>query len=129
MLPVILAHLVVGLILVAVGRRWGRDAFALAALAPAATAVWGVTKVSGALEGAAPTATLRWVPTLDLELGWRLDAFALVMVLVVGVVAALVLVYARSYFDHAAGRQGHRPARPRCRPRGDPVGCQHAGDG
>jgi len=93
-------HIMVGLALVVAGRRVGRGVFMAAALVPSAALVWAVARAGSVLDGSVPREVVSWVPELDAALALRLDGFALVMTLVVSAVAALVLVYAWSYFDH-----------------------------
>ncbi len=44
--------------------------------------------------------TWRWIDDLGLQMAFRLDGFAVMMVLIVSVIGALVLAYSIAYFDH-----------------------------
>jgi multicomponent Na+:H+ antiporter subunit A len=85
-------------VLVAARRPLGRARFAVAALAPAATAGWAVWLLATLDPGEAHTRRVEWVPGLDLTLGFRADGLAAVMALVIGAIGVLVCAYAASYF-------------------------------
>jgi multicomponent Na+:H+ antiporter subunit A len=76
----------------------GRRAFLLLALVPLGAAVWAATRASGVTGGGTVDQVHSWVPTLGLELAFRLDALSLLMVLVAGGVGGLVLAYCARYF-------------------------------
>nr|WP_309109464.1 Na+/H+ antiporter subunit A [Zhihengliuella sp.] len=88
--------------------RLGRASFYLLALAPAAGFVWLLTQLptvmradQSALNGAPdapPSYVLHWVPSLRLELAFRLDALAAVLCLLILGIGALVLFYCARYF-------------------------------
>jgi multicomponent Na+:H+ antiporter subunit A len=99
MLIAIAAHLVAAVLLLPIGRRWGRGAFALGATVPAATLVY-------VLVGRPAEETLSWAPGIGLELTFRLDALSLLMSVLVSGVGALVLCYYVAY----AGRNADRGA-------------------
>ena len=100
-LAILLLHLVLGPGIVAAGDRLGRRGFTLAALAPAATLAWLVTRLGGVLEGRPATQTVEWVPELGLTLGLRLDALGAVMVVLVSGIGLLVCLYSLRYFAPA----------------------------
>jgi multicomponent Na+:H+ antiporter subunit A len=77
----------------------GRRAFLILAAPPAATIVWALTRTSAARTITPPTEHFAWVPSLSMELSFRLDALSWLMVLVVGAIGALVLIYCAGYFD------------------------------
>lgn len=52
-------------------------------------------------EGQVLRGTLRWVPTLGLDLGFRMDAFVWMFVTLVFAIGILVLIYARYYLSKA----------------------------
>ncbi len=89
------AHLVFCVILTAYGGVLGRRGLLLAALPPAATAVWAATRLGA---GEPATANLVWVEGLDLEFAFRVDALGAMMALLVSGIGALVFVYAAGYF-------------------------------
>lgn len=82
----------------ALARRVGPRVLTCCAVAPLATVAWAATGAPDVLDGGVRTETLRWVPGLDLELGLRLDAFALLMVLLVAGIGALILAWSAHYF-------------------------------
>lgn len=77
----------------------GRWVFGLAALPPAATAIWGLTTL-GADD--VPVAELQWVEGLDLSLRFEVDPLAGLMTLLVSGIGAGVFVYAAGYFSSGA---------------------------
>src|SRR3954470_5713134 len=97
LLALVVAHLVVAALLPLVSRRSRRAAFGIAAVLPAATLVWGFAHLGAAL-GPGLEETVTWSAALDLELGFRLDALGLVMIVLVGGLGALILVYSAWYF-------------------------------
>ncbi len=88
--------------------RFGRSAFYILAAAPAAAFVWLLLQYPRiaaadqvALFGqpnAPPSTVLAWIPTLQLELAFRLDALAAVLCILILGVGALVLFYCARYF-------------------------------
>ena len=97
MLALVVAHLVVAALLPLVSARNRRAAFAVAAVLPAAALVWALANTAPALAGGV-TETTAWAPTLGLTLGFRLDALALAMVVLVSGIGAVILVYCIGYF-------------------------------
>lgn len=93
-------YLVAGTGIVAAGRSVGRRAFLIAAVAPLATLIWAATKSSRVLDGDPVTETFAWIPQLGIEIDLRLDAFALLMVVVVAGIGVLICVYSLGYFSH-----------------------------
>jgi multicomponent Na+:H+ antiporter subunit A len=81
------------------GRRLGRHAFVVGAVAPLVTAVVLAAGAGRVLDGDARTASFAWVPRLDLTLDVRIDAFSLLMVALVSGIGVLVFAYARQYFE------------------------------
>src|SRR5690554_4223563 len=79
-------------------RRWGRKAFAVIAVLPAATAVWTALQGPAVLGGDVAVETMEWIPTLGIGLDFRMDALAWAMAMLVSVVGALVLLYCTWYF-------------------------------
>ncbi|WP_462418271.1 Na+/H+ antiporter subunit A [Kytococcus sp. Marseille-QA3725] len=87
--------------------RLGRHAFWPLAAVPAGTAVWAFTRSVAARGESPPSETFEWVPSLGMDLAFRLDPLSWLLTLVVGVVGALVLVYCSAYFsddDEGLGR-------------------------
>ena len=88
-------------LLAAVALAWpraGRHAPLLCALAPAAVLAWVAWQAGPVLDGRPVVEQTAWVPQLGLELTFRLDAFGLLMTLLVAGVGALALLYSRWYF-------------------------------
>ncbi len=71
----------------------------LCALAPAATVVWAITQAGDVLDGRPVTEQRSWVPSLGVELAFRLDGFALLMVALVSGVGVAIFAYASTYFS------------------------------
>ncbi|GGC00382.1 Na+/H+ antiporter subunit A [Cellulomonas carbonis] len=106
MLLLLVVHAALALLAPVVVRRLGRKGFFGLALAPAAAAVWALTRTRAVLAGDGPVETVAWVPALDIELAFRLDTLSWLMVVVVGGVGALVLVYCAAYFSATASGLG-----------------------
>nr|WP_255465827.1 Na+/H+ antiporter subunit A [Cellulomonas sp. APG4] len=102
-------HLVLAVAAPAVMRLLGRKGFLVLALAPASAAVWALTLTGEVMAGDGPVEVVEWVPTLGMELSFRLDTLGWLMTLLVGGVGALVLIYSSAYFStsaHGLGRFG-----------------------
>lgn len=79
--------------------RWfGRHAFVVLALPPAAATVWAATQWSTTAAGRSADQAWEWIPAYDVWVGLRLDALAELMVLLAAGVGTLVLLYCASYF-------------------------------
>lgn len=78
--------------------RLGRRAFAVIAVVPAVTAIWTAFQAPRALGGQAVVESFEWIPSLGVELSFRMDALAWGMSMLVSVVGALVLLYCTWYF-------------------------------
>jgi multicomponent Na+:H+ antiporter subunit A len=105
----LLLQAVVGLGLVAFGRRLGRGAFLVAAATTAAMFAWAVANVATVHDDGAIVETVSWVPSLGLTFDLRIDGFSILMLLLVTGIGVLVQLYATQYFG--AGREGlHRLA-------------------
>jgi len=76
-------HLVVGLIIVAGGRRLGGWAMLAAAVAPAATLAWLGVRLPSVVDGNVAEERAQWIGSLGLGLDLRLDGFAALMLLLV----------------------------------------------
>ncbi|HEX6165912.1 MAG TPA: hydrogen gas-evolving membrane-bound hydrogenase subunit E [Acidimicrobiales bacterium] len=106
MTVLLLAHLVAGLGLVAVGGRAGRRAVLVGALAPAATLVWLGLQAGRVLDGEVVSESLAWVPDLGLDVDLRLDGFAALFVALVSGIGVLVFLYAGRYLRAGGEGQG-----------------------
>ncbi len=91
-------HLVVGTAIIAAGRRLGRQAFAVAALAPLATLLWLAARSGDVLDGDSVLDSYAWVSRLGLAVDLELDGFAVAMVTVVSGIGLLICLYAVAYF-------------------------------
>ena len=78
----------------AVGRRLGPRVLLLCAVAPLATVVWAASRAGGVLDGRPVTEVQPWVGDLGVELSFRLDGFALLMVALVSGVGVAVMALA-----------------------------------
>lgn len=98
MLPsLLLLHAVLGVCALAGARRFGRRALLVGAIAPAVTLSWAALSARGILDGTPRTSTATWVPGLGLSIDFRVDAFSLVMVLLVSGIGLAILAYAGNY--------------------------------
>ncbi|MGW1977233.1 Na+/H+ antiporter subunit A [Streptomyces sp. NPDC001889] len=79
--------------------RLGTRAFLVLALPPAATVAWAAAHWGEAVAGGSVSWSPAWLPVYDVWLALRLDALALLMVLLAAGVGALVLLYCVRYFS------------------------------
>jgi multicomponent Na+:H+ antiporter subunit A len=98
-LVLLIAHLVAAVAAPWLVRWWGRQAFVVLALLPAAGFAWVMTRIGSVTDGGDVRESVPWVPGLDLEVALRLDALALTLAALVTGVGALVLLYCARYFD------------------------------
>ncbi|MFF2246423.1 Na+/H+ antiporter subunit A [Arthrobacter sp. NPDC058130] len=85
-------------------RKFGRNAFFALAAVPAASFIWLILQHDAIYSDAghspgAITEVWPWIPELQLDLAFRMDALAWVMSLLILGVGALVLVYCARYFS------------------------------
>jgi len=106
MIALLLAHLVIGVGLIAWGGRATRWAVPLAAVAPGATAAWLIARGPGALDGRPVTESVAWVPQLGVDLDLRLDGFAVLFAALVSGIGVLVVAYSGSYLAQGGAGQG-----------------------
>ena len=93
------AHLVGAALVVMFGR--GRPAavpFSIAALAPAATALWVITQLG---TDDPTTAEVAWVPGLDLSFTFAVGPYAALLTLLVSGIGTLIFIYGAGYFGAA----------------------------
>ncbi|UYO97013.1 Na+/H+ antiporter subunit A [Microbacterium sp. M28] len=105
MLTLLAVFLLASLVLPALVRWLGAQAFAIAALVPTAAFIHAIVLTPQVL-GADPSPfeSVAWIPQLGLNLSMHMDVLGWVMTLIVTGVGALVLLYCRWYFhDSAAG--------------------------
>lgn len=101
MIFVLVVHAAVAGLAAALGARLGRRVLLLGALAPAASATWLIrTRLAGSAD---IVETVSWIPAIGLDLGFRLDGLATLMVGLIGGIGVLVFVYAWRYFDARDG--------------------------
>ncbi|CAM3241945.1 Na(+)/H(+) antiporter subunit A [Arthrobacter ulcerisalmonis] len=99
MITVLAVHFTVAVLAPLLFRAWGRNAFYALAAVPAGSFVWlllqhnAIYSDAGAIMHVQP-----WVPGLNLEFAFRMDALAWVLSLLVLGVGALVLIYCAKYF-------------------------------
>ncbi len=98
MLLILIAHLAAALAAPKAMAKWGRRVFLALALAPASAAIWALVNTEAILDGEATETSYTWIPSLGLDIGFRLDSLSWFMVLIVGGVGALVLLYCSRYF-------------------------------
>ncbi len=101
MLIVLALHFVVALAAPWFFARWGRHAFYGLAAVPGGSFVWLLLQHDAVYSPGAtgpPTEMIPWVPDLQLDLAFRMDALAWLMSLLVLGVGALVLAYCARYF-------------------------------
>ena len=98
MSALLLWHGLLGGVLLATRKRVGKLAFVIASLGPVATLAYVLAIGSGVLHGESVEEVIEWVPSLELVLDFRVDAFALVFLGVVGVAGTAIFLFAWKYF-------------------------------
>ena len=88
MLLLLTLQVVAALVAPALVRVMGRKAFWVLALAPASAAAWALSWTSAVQDGNGPTETVEWIPSLGIELTFRLDTLSWLMTIIVGGVGA-----------------------------------------
>ncbi|NLU83139.1 Na+/H+ antiporter subunit A [Rhodococcus sp. HNM0569] len=101
MLAILLAHAAAALVAPLVVRAWGRNAFLVLALVPAASLGWVVAHWNTEQRVA-----LEWAPGLSMDIDLRFDSLAGIMSLVVLGVGTLILLYCARYFEDDEPRLG-----------------------
>jgi multicomponent Na+:H+ antiporter subunit A len=96
-------HLAMAIAAPALARRLGPRSFLIAGIAPLAMIIWAATQAGAVLDGTPVVEDWRWAPELGLELGFRLDAFALLMVTLVSGIGCLIFLYSRWYVGDGPG--------------------------
>jgi len=81
-------------------RALGRNAFYVLAAVPAAAFVWLLFQYGPAYSAGGMEEILPWIPSLKLELAFRMDPLAWMMSLLILGVGSLVLVYCARYFKN-----------------------------
>ena len=125
----LLLHLLAAVLAPVLVRWWGRQAFLVLALVPAAAFGWLLAQLAdGHRRRRGPARRRPWVPALDLQISLRLDALSLTFALLVTGVGALVLVYCARYFEPGDDGSAGSPARSsrspaRCSAWSSPTTC------
>ncbi|MDO5618615.1 Na+/H+ antiporter subunit A [Kocuria sp.] len=99
MLAVLIAHALAALLAPLIFPRIGRNAFYLLAAVPGVSFIWLLLQWPAVRDGQDPMQLVNWVPALDLELAFRMDALAWATSLLVLGVGSLVLAYCARYFS------------------------------
>jgi multicomponent Na+:H+ antiporter subunit A len=99
LVPLIAAHFVAAALAPWLVTALRRRAFLVIALVPLAGLGWTLAQTRAVQAGRVPVEHVGWVPSLDMDLAFRLGALQWLMALVVTGIGALVLVYCASYFD------------------------------
>ena len=98
MIVLVLVHALVAATAPSVARRIGRRVFVWTAVPSVVTLAWLGSRLDEVRDGGAVVETYQWVPGLHLDLGFRLDGFGALMVLLVSGIGALVMAYSVAYF-------------------------------
>ena len=98
MVALLVVHTIAALLAPYLVRRLASKAFWVLSLPPAATFVWALTQ-TGAARVDPPIEQYEWVPTIGMELFFRLDPLSWLLTLVVGGIGFLVLAYCSAYFS------------------------------
>ncbi|MBP2268771.1 multicomponent Na+:H+ antiporter subunit A [Pseudarthrobacter sp. PvP004] len=80
--------------------KLGRNAFYSLAAVPAGAFIWLIFQYEAVYSGGGIEEILPWIPSLKLELAFRMDPLAWVMSLLILGVGSLVLVYCARYFKN-----------------------------
>lgn len=99
LIALLLLHAVLGGVVLAAARPLRRVAMLLGGLAPLAVVAWAITSAGGILDGRPVTSSHEWVPSLGVAIDLRVDAFSLLMIVLVSGIGALVFAYGHGYFS------------------------------
>ncbi|WP_419997969.1 Na+/H+ antiporter subunit A [Streptomyces boninensis] len=102
----VLAHLVVAFCAAPLIRRVGPRGFVLLAVPPAVAVGWALAQWGTVAEGGARAEAWSWIGPYGVDVAFRLDALAMVMVLLAAGIGALVLLYCVSYFAGGSRQLG-----------------------
>lgn len=100
------SHLLGAVIALGFARRLGRRALLFAALGPLLVSAWIMTNASRVLNGEVFTTHLNWVGSLGLTVDLRVDAFSLLMLVLVAGVGLAVFFYSWHYFGKGSATVG-----------------------
>ena len=107
MIGVLIAHAVAAVVAPGMIKRFGRIAFLPLASVPAVAVLWAAANTATVRDGGTVDEVHSWVPTLGMDIAFRLDPLSLLMTFVAAGVGALVLAYCARYFsddEQALGR-------------------------
>jgi multicomponent Na+:H+ antiporter subunit A len=99
MAATLLIHFVVAATLLISHRRLGRWAFLLGAIGPGATLVWALARAGELISGGYESESFSWVPSLGLDISFRIDAYSLVFLLVIAGAGVPIFLYSHRYFS------------------------------
>lgn len=99
LIALLTAHAILAMATPALSRILRTRAFFILALPPLATAVYLISNAPTVLAGGALTETYHWIPSLDIQLHFRIGLIQWLLGLIVSVIGVLVLLYCRWYFD------------------------------
>lgn len=99
MIALIAAHFVAAAVSPWLVRVLRRRAFLVLALVPLVSFGWALAQTGAVREGRESVQVLDWVPSLDIDLAFRLGALQWLMTLIVTGIGALVMAYCAWYFD------------------------------
>ena len=102
----VVAHLVAGVLILAVGRRLGSAVHVVSAVPLAITLAVVAWHLPAVHDGTVFTERISWVSSLGVDLVFRLDGFSSTMAVLVAAIGLIVVVYASGYFadDESVGR-------------------------
>ena len=98
MFALLALHAVAAATAPALASRVGKRILLIVGVAPAAMFAWAIGQTAAVLDGEVLTETIAWAPSLGFDLTLRLDAFALLMVLIISGVGVAVFAYSFAYF-------------------------------
>ena len=99
MTTLIAAHFIAAAMAPWLVRALRRRAFLVLALVPLVSLGWALAQTGRVRDGDQPTELVSWVPSLDLDLAFRMGSLQWLMALIVTGIGALVLAYCAWYFD------------------------------
>ncbi|MFN3984006.1 MAG: hydrogen gas-evolving membrane-bound hydrogenase subunit E [Rhodocyclaceae bacterium] len=105
-LSAVFAIAIAALLAPTLGRRFDDRAGWMLAVVPFAAFIWFVTQIPVVAGGDAVTASLAWVPALDVSVAMRLDGLSLLFALLITGIGTLIVLYAGAYLSdhHHLGR-------------------------
>ncbi|MCX5200224.1 Na+/H+ antiporter subunit A [Streptomyces sp. NBC_00237] len=102
----VLGHFVLALCAAPLVRRRGPRAFVVLAVPPVVALGWALAQWDRVVAGRPTDEAWTWIEDYGVEVAFRLDALAMLMVLLAAGIGALVLLYCVSYFDVGEPRLG-----------------------